>query len=213
MQITSATAYGSPGVGPGNGAGYAFDPITQLVAASSDANPSPYNVVNNDVFVEVDASNQNVQLILKAASQTRGQRKRIKRSDATYAAANSVQLVTADGSLIEGLASISLTAQNALVEVQSDGTQWQVIDGQNNASWGAVGAIAAVTVTASPFSYTAQAAGFVVISGGTVSAVTLKRGTPAAISVGETAGIVPVSAGDIVAVTYSVLPTMSFVPR
>lgn len=213
MQVNSSTAYGQPGVGPGDGGGYSYDPVTQLIAAAVDPNPSPYTVVNNDVFIEVDASNQNVQVILPAASRAKGQRKRIKRSDATYAAANSVQLITVDGSLIEGLASLSLTAQNALVEVQADGTSWQVIDGQNGAAWGSTGAIAAITVGASPFAYTAQAAGTVVVSGGTVSAITLKRGTPAAISVGETAGVIPVSAGDIVSVTYSAAPTMSLVPR
>lgn len=213
MKVNQSWAYGGADTGPGAGGGYATDPITQLVAAANDANPSPYNVVNNDVFIEVDASSQNVQLILPAASAARGQRKRVKRIDATYAAGNSVQLVTVDGSLIEGLASISLTAQNAVVELQSDGTAWEVIDGGNSAAWGASGAIAAITVTASPFAYTAPSAGTVVLSGGTVSAVTLKRGAPAAISMGETAGVVPVSAGDIVTTTYSVLPTMSFVPR
>ncbi|KVD81920.1 hypothetical protein WS62_23475 [Burkholderia sp. ABCPW 14] len=213
MQITRSTDFGQKGIGPGAGAGYTYEPVTQLVSASNDPNPVNYNAQNNDFLILVDASSQNVQITLPAASVSKGQHKMIKRSDTAFAAANSVSLVTVDGSQIEGSASQSLTAQNSIVEVKSDGAQWQVIGGTNSAAWGAAGAIAALTVGASPFAYTAQAAGTVVISGGTVSAVTLKRGSPAAISVGETAGVVPVSAGDIVTVTYTVAPTMDFVPR
>lgn len=214
MKVTQSYAFGSNNAGAGGGAGYASEPVTLLVAAASDANPSPYAVQNNDTFIEADASSQNIQLVLRAASQSLGQRKQIKRVDATYAAANSVQIVTADGSLIEGLASISLTAQFAVVELRSDGTSWQVVDGANNAAWGHVGAIAAIAPGASPYAYTASAAGTVTIEGGTVTAVTLKRGTPAAISVGSATGLlVPVSAGDIVTTTYSAAPTMNFVPR
>lgn len=214
MQVTQSWAYGNPATGAGAGAGYRNDPVTLLVAASSDANPSPYNVMANDGFIQVDASSQNVQLVLQNAAQCRGQRKRIKRVDATYAAGNSVSVIDISGATIEGATSLSLTAQNALLELQSNGTNWVVIDGQNSAAWGASGAIAAITVGASPFSYTAPAAGTVTIESGTVSAVTLKRGTPAAISVGSATGLlVPVSAGDVVATTYSVAPTMNFVPR
>ncbi|TGB34395.1 hypothetical protein [Burkholderia thailandensis] len=213
MQITQSYAFGAAPVGPGGGGGYAYGSVTKLVAASSDANPAVYNATNNDATIEADVSSQNVQIVVPAASKSLGQIKTIKRIDATYASGNSVSLTTIDGSLVEGLASISLTAQNAVVRIQSDGTQWSILDGQNSAAWGSVGAIAAITVGASPFSYTATSAGTVVISGGTVSAVTLKRGTPAAISVGETGGVVPVSAGDIVTVTYSAAPTMDFVPR
>lgn len=212
MKINQSWAYGSANAGPGGGGGYANDPVTQLVAAASDPNPSPYSVPANDVFIEVDCSSQNAQLVIPAASRSLGQRKRIKRLDATYAAGNSAQIVPVDGSLIEGLASISLTAQYAIVELQSDGTQWQVIDGANSAAWGHVGAIAAITVGASPFSYTAPAAGTVFVTGGTDSALQLTRGATT-IATGFTDGPVPVSAGDIVKVTYSAAPTMNFVPR
>ncbi|CAJ8797178.1 Uncharacterised protein [Burkholderia pseudomallei] len=213
MKITQSYAFGSAPVGPGGGGGYAYSSVTTLIASANDANPAVYTATNNDAMIEADASSQNVQIVLPAASKALGQIKTIKRIDVSYASANSVSVTTVDGSLVEGLASVSLTAQNAVVKVSSDGTQWSILDGQNSAAWGAAGAIAAVTVGASPFAYTATSAGMVVISGGTVSAVTLKRGSPAAISVGETSGVVPVSAGDIVSVTYSAAPTMSFVPR
>ncbi|MGS0981013.1 hypothetical protein [Burkholderia glumae] len=213
MQITQSWAYGQKHSGPGAGTGYRNDPVTLLISASSDANPTPYSVLQNDAFIEVDASNQNVQLILPAAAQSLGQRKRIKRVDATYAAANTVSVIDVSGANVEGATTLSLTAQGAVADLISDGTSWQVVGGSNSAAWGSTGAIVAVTVGASPFAYTAPAAGTVLIVGGTVSAVTLKRGTASAVSVGATAGSVPVSAGDIVTVTYSAAPTMSFVPR
>lgn len=71
--------------------------------------------------------------------------------------------------------------------------------------------IAAVTVTASPFTYTASGPGFVSIIGGTFSAATLNRaGT--AIAFGTTTRAIPVGQGDKVTVTYTVAPTISFVP-
>lgn len=213
MQITQSWAFGQAHSGPGAGTGYRNDPVTRLVSASSDANPTPYSVPQNDAFIEVDASSQNVQLILPAAAQSLGQRKRIKRVDATYAAANTVSVIDVSGANVEGGTTLSLTAQGAVADLISDGTSWQVVGGSNSAAWGSTAAIATVTVGASPFAYAAPSAGTVLIVGGTVTAVTLKRGTAAAVSVGATAGSVPVSAGDIVTVTYSAAPTMSFVPR
>lgn len=67
----------------------------------------------------------------------------------------------------------------------------------------------AITVSSSPFSYTASAAGSVVLSGGTVSGRTLKRGQ---VTISIDSPTVPVARGDIVTVTYSVKPTMNFLP-
>lgn len=67
-----------------------------------------------------------------------------------------------------------------------------------------------ITVGASPFSYTAPQAGTVVVAGGTVSALTITRGT--AVSLGVVSGAVPVRQGDIVTVTYTGAPTMTFFP-
>jgi hypothetical protein len=65
-----------------------------------------------------------------------------------------------------------------------------------------------VTPTASPFSYLASGAGTLQITGGTVSARTLTRGG-VTVSV---SGSVPVVNNDVVTVTYSVAPTLSFIP-
>lgn len=66
-----------------------------------------------------------------------------------------------------------------------------------------------ITVTASPFSYTAREPGHVVVEGGTVSLVQLTRGS---VTVTVLTNIVPVSIGDTVGITYSVLPTIKFIP-
>lgn len=68
----------------------------------------------------------------------------------------------------------------------------------------------AITVDTSPFSYTAKEPGFVFVAGGTVSALALTRGTDMLDMTGQK--IVPVSINDTVTATYSVLPTMVFIP-
>jgi len=71
--------------------------------------------------------------------------------------------------------------------------------------------LAAITVTGSPFTYTAPANGCVVISAGTVSAIAIARqGT--SVAAGITAGVIPVSRLDKVTITYTVLPTATFLP-
>ena len=71
--------------------------------------------------------------------------------------------------------------------------------------------LAAVTLTGSPFTFTATSDGVLVISGGTVSAVTLTRqGTT--ISAGVVAGLIPVRRLDQVQITYTVAPTVTFAP-
>lgn len=66
---------------------------------------------------------------------------------------------------------------------------------------------AAVT-GASPFSYTANTKGNLFVIGGTVSNITLTRGTGTFNLTGEK--VIPISIGDKVTVTYSVLPAMTF---
>jgi hypothetical protein len=71
--------------------------------------------------------------------------------------------------------------------------------------------VAAITVGASPFTYTAPFDGCVIVSGGIVSAVAIARqGT--SVATGITAGIVPVRRLDNVTITYTVLPTATFLP-
>lgn len=86
-------------------------------------------------------------------------------------------------------------------------TPWQVFF---NALVGAPGAIVSVTPTASPFSYMASGTGSLRVTGGTVSSIVLTR-SAATVSFGTTA-TVPVANGDTVTITYSVAPTVSFVP-
>lgn len=66
-----------------------------------------------------------------------------------------------------------------------------------------------LTVSSSPFSYTAKETGFVYIIGGSVSAINLIRGS---ISIVVTGSLIPTAVNDTVQVTYSVLPTIKFIP-
>lgn len=66
----------------------------------------------------------------------------------------------------------------------------------------------AITVGASPFAYTATFGGMVSVVGGTVSAVTLTRSGIVVWSSAVSNDIIPVRAGDITTVTYTVAPTM-----
>lgn len=72
--------------------------------------------------------------------------------------------------------------------------------------------VASVTVGTSPFSYTANTPGNLIVSGGTVSLITLTRGTTTITIATSTANprIVPIAIGDTVEVTYTVLPTIQF---
>lgn len=105
----------------------------------------------------------------------------------------------------------------------------QIAAGQHNsATWyryfqqGEVGTppsaevpLTAAQIGASPFSYQAPRKGFVIISGGTVSAIAFSRTLgppPVFYATGLTAGIFPVSQNDVLRVTYSGKPVMTFVP-
>jgi hypothetical protein len=70
----------------------------------------------------------------------------------------------------------------------------------------------AVTVTASPFVYTAPKKGFVIVSGGTVSLIAFSRTKGTFYTTGEITGVFPMGFNDQLRVTYSVLPTFIFVP-
>lgn len=67
----------------------------------------------------------------------------------------------------------------------------------------------ALTVGASPYSFQAPSAGTVVVNGGTVTGLDFTR--DGATLIAFPSGVVPVSAGDTVIVTYAVLPTMTFI--
>lgn len=69
----------------------------------------------------------------------------------------------------------------------------------------------AITVGASPFSYTAAFPGAVAVSAGTVSAIAILRQT-ATVATGVIAGVFPLSRGDQLRVTYTGTPTLVFLP-
>lgn len=71
--------------------------------------------------------------------------------------------------------------------------------------------ITAVKPTVSPFTYVASTNGNLAASGGTVSAITITRARMT-IPTGVTGGIIPLSQGDSVTITYSVAPTIHFTP-
>ncbi len=72
-------------------------------------------------------------------------------------------------------------------------------------------ALAVQTLSGSPWTFQTLRAGNLVISGGTVLAISLNR-AGMVISLGLTQGIVPVQQGDEVVVVYSVLPNVTFIP-
>ena len=75
---------------------------------------------------------------------------------------------------------------------------------------GSPAAISPVTVSASPTSFTASQRGVVGISGGTLTAVSLTRaGTTVTLG---TSRSITVANGDTVTVSYSVAPTINFIP-
>jgi hypothetical protein len=69
-----------------------------------------------------------------------------------------------------------------------------------------------VPMTASPFIYSAPRAGYVVISGGTVANVMVSRTPGTYYLSGQTSGMFPVSQGDLLKITYTAIPTMTFFP-
>lgn len=70
-----------------------------------------------------------------------------------------------------------------------------------------------LAVTASPFTYNASRKGFLIVQGGTVSLIQWSRTAGTNRTTGATQGIFPVSAGDNLIITYTVIPTVTFVPQ
>lgn len=69
-----------------------------------------------------------------------------------------------------------------------------------------------VTLMASPFSYTAQLKGFVIVSGGTVANIMFSRTAGTFYLTGQTSGVFPMAQNDVIKVTYSAKPSLVFVP-
>lgn len=72
--------------------------------------------------------------------------------------------------------------------------------------------IETITLDGSPFAYTVSFPGNVLISGGTVTNLSLQRARVTIDPLPMTSGFIPVMLGDIITVTYSVAPDMWFIP-
>lgn len=84
---------------------------------------------------------------------------------------------------------------------------WQRATGVLGAQYPA----ATVTLTGSPHTYTLTRSGVVFVSGGTVSAIAVSRaGTSTA--TGLTSGAFPLVYADSIVITYTVAPTVRFLP-
>jgi hypothetical protein len=72
-------------------------------------------------------------------------------------------------------------------------------------------AITQPRVIKSPFQYQASGQGNLVVSGGTVSDISLRRGTMT-LPMGIISGVVPMSNLDVVTITFTGAPDVAFVP-
>jgi len=70
---------------------------------------------------------------------------------------------------------------------------------------------AVITVGASPYTYTAEADGLLIVAGGTVSQIAYLRNATS-VPLGVIAGSVQVLSGDAITITYTVAPTVTFLP-
>lgn len=69
-----------------------------------------------------------------------------------------------------------------------------------------------VVLGASPYVYTNEAKGTVIVSGGTVSDVSFSRNGTTYYTTGQTAGMFTLNSQDFLRITYTVPPTTTFVP-
>ncbi len=74
------------------------------------------------------------------------------------------------------------------------------------------GNVEPVTVDVSPYTYSAVKRGSMIVSGGTVSLIEFSRDGTTFYDLGQTSGTFPLSASDLIRVTYSVIPDMTFIP-
>jgi hypothetical protein len=98
-----------------------------------------------------------------------------------------------------------------LAEGQHNNSKWYRYLQQNELGTPPSGEIA-IAITGSPFSYQAPQKGFVILSGGTVSAVAFSRTTGIFYATGQTSGVFPMSQNDILKITFSGKPAIIFIP-
>lgn len=75
------------------------------------------------------------------------------------------------------------------------------------------GPASSVVAGTSPFTYKAAQGGTLIIQGGTVSMVSFSRDGVTNFNTGQTQGLFPLSQGDILIITYSATPNLTFLPR
>jgi hypothetical protein len=71
---------------------------------------------------------------------------------------------------------------------------------------------APVVLGPSPYLYTAPRGGFLIVQGGTVSAIEFSRDGTTFYNTGQTQGTISFGSFDQIRITYSVLPNVTFVP-
>lgn len=69
-----------------------------------------------------------------------------------------------------------------------------------------------VVVGASPFTYSAAVKGSLIVSGGTVSLIRFSRDGVTFYNTGQTSGMFTLNASDRLVITWTVTPTVTFVP-
>lgn len=69
-----------------------------------------------------------------------------------------------------------------------------------------------IVLGVSPAIYSAPVRGSVIVNGGTVSAIAFSRDGVTFYTTGQTAGMFLLNAADQIRITYTVLPTVTFVP-
>lgn len=74
------------------------------------------------------------------------------------------------------------------------------------------GAVSSVSSLTSPLIYQAQSKGFMIVQGGTVTIIQFTRDRSTNYNTGQTSGIFPLAQGDSLIVSYSSVPTMTWVP-
>lgn len=80
-----------------------------------------------------------------------------------------------------------------------------------NALAGSAASFVSVTLTSSPMSYTASGLGHLNINGGTISALSLRR-AGSTITLTTSVRMIPMSNADVVSITYTGTPTITFIP-
>ena len=73
--------------------------------------------------------------------------------------------------------------------------------------------VSSVTPSGSPYIYSAPAGGSLIVQGGSVSQIQFSRDGLTFFTTGQTAGMFPLSLGDVLVITYSGAPSLTFVPR